>query len=66
MNSFEFSVEFKKRTQVFALSVIKLNKALSDSTEYHVIVKQLEPLLSEANEILSIVSTARKTAKSRK
>ena len=119
MNNFEFSEGFKKRTQDFALRIIKLYKVLSPKMECQVIGKQLlrcgtsvasnyraacvarsraeflskmsivveeadesvfwleliiatdsfpskklEPLLSEAKEILSIVSTARKTAKS--
>jgi hypothetical protein len=37
MNNFEFSEELKKRTQVFALWVIKLYKALSRTPECQVI-----------------------------
>ena len=118
MNNFEFSEGFKKRTQEFALRIIKLYKVLSLSAECQVIgkqllrsgtsvaanyraacrarskaeflskmsvvveeadesvfwlelltatgiipAKQLNSLLSEANEILAIVSKAKKTMK---
>ena len=118
MNNFEFSEGFKKRTQEFALRIIKLYKVLSMTAECQVIgkqllrsgtsvaanyraacrarskaeflskmsivveeadesvfwlelltatgiipAKQLNSLLSEANEILAIVSKAKKTMK---
>jgi four helix bundle protein len=121
MNNFEFSEGFKRRTQEFAIRIIKPSKTLSVGAESQIIGKQLlrsgtsvaanyraacrsrsradflskmsivveeadesvfwielilatgnipkrqlEPLLSEAIEILSIVSTARKTAKNTK
>jgi four helix bundle protein len=118
MNNFEFSEGFKKRTQEFALRIIKLYKELAKTVECQIIgkqllrsgtsvaanyraacrarsraeflskmsivveeadesvfwieliiatgiipVKRIKSLLSEANEILSIVAIARKTAK---
>jgi hypothetical protein len=41
MNNFEFSEGFKKRTQDFALRIIKLYKVLSPKMECQVIGKQL-------------------------